>query len=199
GDKVGALADQINSMLGAEDEGRMDRIVSKTETVLDQMNEALTAVNRVIGDESIQADLRQAMSELPQVLADARETIDGAQAAVRSAERNLNNMEGITGPLGERGPEIVNKIEQGVEDLGAAMQQLAAFSEAVNDRDGTIGQLVHNPELYQRLNVAAGNIERASQQLRPIVSDVRVFTDKIARDPSQIGVGGALRGRSGIK
>jgi phospholipid/cholesterol/gamma-HCH transport system substrate-binding protein len=198
GEKVGGLADQIGVMLG-EDQGRMTRIVAKTEIVLDGMNDALTAVNRVIGDESVQQELRQSVAELPKIIADARATIAGVQDAVETANRNLTNMEGITGPLGERGPEIVAKIETGVEDLSTAMQQLAAFSEAVNDSEGTIGQLVKNPDLYNRLNTAASNIERASQQLRPIVSDVRVFTDKIARDPSQIGVGGAIRKRTGIK
>jgi phospholipid/cholesterol/gamma-HCH transport system substrate-binding protein len=185
-------------MLG-EDGGRMNRLAGKTELVLDGMNDALVAVNRVIGDESVQEELRTAMADLPKVLAEARATIAGVQETVQTANRNLTNMEGITGPLGERGPEIVAKMENGVEDLSMAMKQISEFSKAVNDSEGTIGQLVHNPEMFNRLNKAAGNIERVSQQLQPIVSDVRVFTDKIARDPSQIGVGGAIRRRTGIK
>ena len=54
-------------------------------------------------------------------------------------------------------------------------------------------------ELYQNLNRAAINVERISRQLRPIVNDVRIFTDKIARDPGRLGVRGALRKPTGIK
>ena len=35
-----------------------------------------------------------------------------------------------------------------------------------------MGQLVHNPELYNNLNRAAQNIEQLSRQLEPIVNDI---------------------------
>ena len=134
GDKVGGLADQIGAMLG-QDGGRMTRIAEKTEIVLERMSKTLGNVNNVIGDESVQTDLRRAMADLPKLLTDTRDTIADVQKTVQTANRNLQNMEGITGPLGDRGPEIVAKIEAGVEDLSVAMKQLATFSEAVNDSD----------------------------------------------------------------
>ena len=44
-----------------------------------------------------------------------------------------------------------------------------------------------------------GNVRKLTQELRPIVDDVRVFTDKIARHPEQLGVRGALDRRPGLK
>jgi hypothetical protein len=35
--------------------------------------------------------------------------------------------------------------------------------------------------------------------LRPIVNDVRVITDKVARDPGRLGVRGIFQQSSGIK
>jgi phospholipid/cholesterol/gamma-HCH transport system substrate-binding protein len=44
------------------------------------------------------------------------------------------------------------------------------------------------------------NVNHLTLELRPIVDDVRVFTDKIARHPEQLGVRGALDRRpAGIK
>ena len=37
------------------------------------------------------------------------------------------------------------------------------------------------------------------KNLQPIVQDMRVFTDKVARRPELLGVGGALRPSSGLK
>ena len=34
---------------------------------------------------------------------------------------------------------------------------------------------------------------------KPIVRDMRIFSDKVARHPELIGVGGALKGSSGLK
>ena len=64
---------------------------------------------------------------------------------------------------------------------------------------GTLGKLVRDPQVYNDLAQAAGNVNRLTKELRPIVDDVRVFTDKIARHPEQLGVRGALDRRPGLK
>ena len=73
------------------------------------------------------------------------------------------------------------------------------LTESLNSRDGTIGRLIHDPAVYDNLNRLLCNsnqvvlqINQIALRLRPIVDDVRVFTDKIARDPRQLGVKGAL-------
>jgi len=58
---------------------------------------------------------------------------------------------------------------------------------------------MRNPELYQHLNAAATNIERLTRDLKPILADVRVFSDKIARHPESLGVRGAIQRNPGIK
>ena len=62
----------------------------------------------------------------------------------------------------------------------------------MNSGEGTLGRLVRDDELYDRLEMATTNIEDATRRIRPILNDVRVFTDKIATDPRQLGVKGAL-------
>jgi phospholipid/cholesterol/gamma-HCH transport system substrate-binding protein len=59
--------------------------------------------------------------------------------------------------------------------------------------------MVNNPDLYQNLNRASINVEELSRQLRPILNDVRVFTDKIARHPESLGVRGAIKPDQGTK
>ena len=46
---------------------------------------------------------------------------------------------------------------------------------------------------------AATNVEQITNDLKPIVADARVFTDKIARHPEVLGVRGAIKPSSGIK
>ena len=62
-------------------------------------------------------------------------------------------------------------------------QELKLMSERVQSSRGTLGLLIKDPELYQRLNSAAANLERLTVQLGPILRDVHVLTDKLARDP----------------
>jgi phospholipid/cholesterol/gamma-HCH transport system substrate-binding protein len=56
-----------------------------------------------------------------------------------------------------------------------------------------------DPDLYQNLNKAAQNIAQITCELRPIVSDARVFADKIARHPELLGVRGAIQRSPGTK
>jgi phosphoglycerate-specific signal transduction histidine kinase len=62
--------------------------------------------------------------------------------------------------------------------------------------------LIEDDQLYIQLVQTLENVENLTARLQPIVQDVRIFSDKIARDPRQLGVRGALDARGsglGIK
>ena len=83
--------------------------------------------------------------------------------------------------------------------LDEVLRQAVFFTKALNESDGTLGKLVRDPRVYEDLAAAAANVKNLSRDLRPIVDDIRVFSDKIARHPEQLGVRGALDRRPGIK
>ena len=69
----------------------------------------------------------------------------------------------------------------------------------MNAEDGSMRRFASDPELYENLNLSAAALSNLVQNLDPIVRDVRVFTDKVARHPELLGVSGALRASSGLK
>jgi phospholipid/cholesterol/gamma-HCH transport system substrate-binding protein len=93
----------------------------------------------------------------------------------------------------------VSEVDDAAAKLDRLMGELLVFSEALNTGEGSLGQLITNPDLYQNLNRAAANIEELTRQLQPVVHDARVFTDKIARHPELLGVRGALQKNAGTK
>jgi len=90
-------------------------------------------------------------------------------------------------------------IDKTICRLDEVISQAVGFTRALNESQGTLGKLVRDPQVYDDLAQAADNVNRLTRELRPIVNDVRVFTDKIARHPEQLGVKGALDGRPGLK
>jgi phospholipid/cholesterol/gamma-HCH transport system substrate-binding protein len=198
GTEVTRLARHLDDLLGNNDEN-INRIVQKSERTLDDFQVALANVNSLFGDEKMRSELHSSISELPKILRDTREAMNGMKSTVSLAEKNLRNLEGFTEPLGQRGGALVDNLDSSVSRLDELLEQLVQFSKAVNQREGTIGQLVNNPDLYQHLNAAACNIEQLTRELKPIVKDARVFTDKIARHPETLGVRGAIKKNSGIK
>ncbi len=86
-----------------------------------------------------------------------------------------------------------------MQKLDRVMTELQTFSTSINDPNGSLGQLINNPELYQRVNSSVANIETLTRQLQPIVRDAREFSNKIARHPEILGVRGAISPSTGAK
>jgi phospholipid/cholesterol/gamma-HCH transport system substrate-binding protein len=55
--------------------------------------------------------------------------------------------------------------------------------------------LLDDKDMYWKIRRSVENIGSATARIRPILDDVRIFTDKVARDPRQLGVRGALSKR----
>ncbi|MCA9224707.1 MAG: MCE family protein [Planctomycetales bacterium] len=201
GDNVARTVDNLNGALGNNDE-QIRRIVDKTEMALDNFNRTMNSLNEVVGDPELKDKLRRSLDDLPEVFNDARatlakanETLERFQRVSDAAEANLTNLQGLTEPLGESGPRIVADLQSGAENLNVLLSQLADFSETLGNNDGTIGRLMRDDEFYRKLVRVVDNVEDITVRIQPIMDDVRVFTDKIARDPRQLGVKGALDNR----
>jgi phospholipid/cholesterol/gamma-HCH transport system substrate-binding protein len=75
---------------------------------------------------------------------------------------------------------------------------IATPSQGLNDPNGSLGQLISNPEVYQHLSRALKNVDEITRDLKPVIEDARVFSDKIARHPEVLGVRGALHPSVGL-
>lgn len=195
---VTKLSGNLDRML-LGDNNTFGTLIGKTEKALDEFSVAMANINDVMGDPQARANIKQVLSGLPEVLTDLRTTVKGMGNTLESADRNLQNLEGLTRPLGERGAGMVAQVDATIGRLDEVLQQAASFTRALNESDGTLGRLVRDPRVYEDLAAAAANVKNLSQELRPIVNDVRVFSDKIARHPEQLGVRGALDRRPGLK
>ena len=72
------------------------------------------------------------------------------------------------------------------------MNEIEMFAKKLNQRDSALGQLVNDPK-------TADDIRQLIAKLKPILDDVRIFTDKVSRHPEMLGVRGALQRYPGIK
>lgn len=202
GDEVKLAARNVNTAI-ASTEGDVPRIMQKTEKALDQLNKTLAGIDNVVGDPEIQQGLKRTFQSLPELfdktkitLDQANLTFEGFQKMSARADRNLQNLEKFTGPLAERGPVMVEQIDGILSNVNSLTEQLDELASGFNSREGTLGKLLHDDELYDRLERTMANVEDITFRLRPILDDARVFSDKIARDPGIIGVKGALDRRT---
>jgi phospholipid/cholesterol/gamma-HCH transport system substrate-binding protein len=206
GTEVSQLARSLNSSMG-DDEGQLLRIMKKTETALDRFDSTMQAFEAVLGDKETIGQLKDSLRELPEMVQASRETMDKAnaafdaiQSAAQKADARLDDIAGLTEPLRDNGPQMAEHVLSITRNLDGITSDIQVFTQAMNSQQGTLSRLIHDDELFQKIDGIVTNAEEISQRIRPIVEDVRIFTDKIARDPRQLGVKGALDRRpSGLK
>lgn len=173
---------------------RMLKVVDKAELALDQFSSTMLTIEEVFGDEALRGRLNMALEDLPTVMSEAKLLFSEGRAAVKSIhsisgrlDRNLSNLERFTQPLGDRGPEIVDNIDSSVRRLDEVFEQLVHMTTAINEQEGTLGKLVYDAEAYNNLNRLMKEAdELMSVQVRAILDNAYIVSDKLARDPSRV-------------
>ncbi|MGE0608602.1 MAG: MlaD family protein [Pirellulales bacterium] len=187
------------TVLVDDNEGAVQRVVTRAEQTLDSVKTAADSVGDVLGDPQLKQAIKTSLADVPDVMNELRGAITSMKHTMELADRNLENLEGITEPLGQKGASIVGKVDNTLSQVEKLVIRLNDFSESLNSSDGTLGRLINDPELYENLNSATANINQLTRDIKPIIKDVRIFTDRIARHPETIGVGGAIRRSTGAK
>jgi phospholipid/cholesterol/gamma-HCH transport system substrate-binding protein len=212
GQGVNKLATTVQEALDSDDSNIKQLIVEfktmsqKAQTAIDNFNRVFENVNDVIGDPDTKNRFAETISSLPKIfeelraaISDTRETITSFQKISSSADTNLKNLQEFTDSLKTEGPDILQKINDridNVDSLFAEMQKAAEAIGKLRSSEGTVGKLLNDSELYDSALESVNNIRDLTCRLAPLLNDLRVFGDSIARDPGQLGLRGAIRNRS---
>ena len=199
------VGQNLNGLLGTN-QGQLNAVVERAATSLQEftvtMQEArqtLQSANKVFADPKMQEHLRQTLAALPELAHETRQTITLARRTIESAQKNFDNLQNVTDPLAKSAAPIMTKLDRTLTNLDQLSGELAKLSKLAASEDGSLRKIVADPELYRNLNRSSESLSILLNNLEPIVRDMRVFTDKVARHPELLGVSGAIRGSSGIK
>jgi len=208
--KLGAAAQRVEDILN-EDAQRNVR------DILRDAAQSLKVVHKVLGDEANQTKLAESLSKLPDTidsmnrtfqatdetlrrftqksLKDGKTPIERMVDTIEMTERTLRRFSESEDP---NKPPPVDQIAIAMENIGEITTLLRTIMSRMEKGEGSLGALLNDRELYDRLNHAARNIEQVTQQLKPIVADARVISDKVARHPGVI-IRDAVKPGVGIK
>ncbi len=184
--------------------------------VLTNAADSLKGIREILGDQETRTRLADAMKKLPGTLdtmnrafqsadegfqkfttpsgPDGRSAVDRMISAIDMTERTLRTFS--QGRPGELAP--ADQMAKAMSDLSEITGLLKSVIGRIDSGQGTLGALMTDRQLYDRLNCAARNIDQVTQRLKPIVDDARVITDKMARHPGII-LRDAVRPGVGIK
>ncbi|MBI1347677.1 MCE family protein [bacterium] len=198
GQNVNGLMDTNRGNLNVVIERAAESLHQFSQTMM-AANEMIGEANKVLGDPRSQMALKQTLDGLPGLVEETRLTIASTRIAVESMNRNFVNLSQVTEPVGQRGPVMVAKLESSLANLDGLLNELNRVAQAVNQPNGTINKLASDPSLYDNLDRSAQSMAVLLKNLEPVLRDMREFSDKVARNPELLGVGGAFRPSSGLR
>jgi phospholipid/cholesterol/gamma-HCH transport system substrate-binding protein len=195
----------VNNLMDTR-RGDLDLIVERAAESLHQFtqtmqstNQLVSEANKIVADPRAQQALQETMISLPALVEETRRTIAATRGAVENVNRNLVNLAQVTEPIGERGGVMIAKLESSLTNLDLLLGELNQFAAIVNKPNGTLQKFASDPSLYDNMDRSAQSVAVLLKNLEPVLRDMREFSDKIARNPELLGVGGAMRPSSGLK
>ena len=206
--KLGQAADRVEEIL--DPEAQQD-----VKSILHDSAAALKTIQGVLGNDESREKLTEAMKKLPETIdnmnntfkatdetlrkftqrTDGKTPIERMVTTIEMTERTLRK---FSEPAADGEPAPADQIAKAVENVSEITTLMRSIMTRIDEGEGSLGALMKDRQLYERLNRTAKNLEDISQQLKPIVADARVFSDKIARHPGVI-VRDAVKPQVGIK
>jgi phospholipid/cholesterol/gamma-HCH transport system substrate-binding protein len=190
----------------------LDRNEDRINESMDSLNESLKRANNLLNDENQRnlattlKNLRAGTENLPAISKNTEELLRESQKTMRrvndslvKADEVMGNLQQATKPFAERSNSIAKNLDEGTVRLNTVLGDMESFLRAIDRGDGTLKKLINDPSLYNHLDEIACMVARLVPQLEPILRNVNVFTDKIARHPESLGVRGAISPSSGLK
>jgi phospholipid/cholesterol/gamma-HCH transport system substrate-binding protein len=208
--QLGEAAHRVEEILDSKTQ-------KNVQSVLEDAAASLKTIHGILGDEENREKLAQAIKRLPDTLDNMnatfrstdetlrkftqRSTVDGKtpiERMVSTIEMTERTIRKFSEPAREGQMAPAEQIAKAMEDVSEITALIRTIMTRIDQGEGSLGALVSDRQLYDRLNCAAKNIEDVSYRLKPIVEDARVFMDKAARHPGVI-VRDAVKPGPGLK
>lgn len=205
GREWGKLANNLNRLLEATGPDGVNTI-QRSAVALEQFTktmktaeETLAAAGSLISDPRYQRQLQATLTALPELLNETRGTLSTVNRVIRQVDTTVSNINVATTPLAKQSAAMVSRLNGALENIESMTGELAVVTKLMNQNDGTIRRLLTDPNIYRNLNSTSASLAVLLDNLKPVIADLQVFSDKVARHPELLGVRGVVRGSDGTK
>ena len=156
------VGDRVNSMLdpaNREEPGSVVSTIEDFEATLADARTAIALARGWLGDEQLQADVNAAIWK-------ANELFEVATLATSNVGTLADQLQVDSRRLVERALPVAEEMAKSLERLSMLMAQAGSG-------EGTIGQLMTNPDLYRSMEDAARRLERTLAELELLLQKIR--------------------------
>ena len=192
---------------------RFEAIVQEVRQTMYSMRQTTDGINQFVNDPEVQGNVRKVVNDLPEVIEHSRTLIgetthfvqntrgliekgslslDSMGAGLDKITQTLDSITNIVSQVESDIPETVAAIRRSAVRLESLFGELTMIVENFRQADGSVKRLIRDPEAYEKLMATLDNVERITEEVdrmlrvdaKPIVHNVKILTDKAARDPA---------------
>jgi phospholipid/cholesterol/gamma-HCH transport system substrate-binding protein len=179
--------------------------LDRAAVTFDAVNELLSPENRKQFDEllrtlnGVAVNILKVSAGFQTLLAEAERTVKNFDKRTELTADVLADLRALTRPLAERSDTLVKDVSESAGQLNKILTEVRELVRAFARENGTIQKLLTDSNLYNSLDAAAVSLARVLARAEKVARDLEVFSDKVARHPESIGLGGVVRPSSGLK
>jgi len=204
---MSAFIGRINSFVGSPDEmkqrqAEIQEMVREMMDTMRSLHKLTDSANMVFSDPVIQTNTKKIIQDLPDILEKSRHLLAESdtflkelRAAVARGTVTLDKVDqGLDDlrQLGNDGTDTMKSIQSAANKIDSFVGDLGSILSGIGSSDTPLLQRVLQPEVAENLRASLENIRSITEQfdlllrndVKPITHNVKIITDKVARDPS---------------
>jgi ABC-type transporter Mla subunit MlaD len=200
----GRVGERVNVLLESNE--------AKLTDTVDRVNQAATRVVSLLSDENqkninetlrnfnaTSKNLDNLSRNFDDFLKEARQSAKQIDETIKITEQVMANLQKATKPIADRSEAVMKNLEELTEGLNKTLYDTRELLKIFSEGDGTLKRLLTDASLFNNVNDTVLLLNRSLPSIDLILHNIEVFSDKLARHPELIGVGGAVRSSSGLK
>ena len=151
-----AFGENLNKILSTSEDGETIRNLNN---VLTQISEALQLAKKWLGDD--------------QLLNDFRRSVENANLLIEKATSTLDRYTRLADELEEDADTIVKGLLPISDQIASTLEHVRNGTRLAIEGDGTVSQLLNNPDLYRSLDDAAVRLERTLVEIQLYIEKIK--------------------------
>ena len=204
---MSSFIDRINAFLGSPDELKKQQ--SDIQATVREMTETMRSLRALsdgagtlFNDPAFQSSAKKIVQELPDILETSRNLLADSDsflkelraavvrgtATLDKVDQGLDNLQQLSGD----GSDALQAVQSAAKRIDSFVSDISSLLAAVGSSDTPILQRLLQPEVAENLAATIRNVHSITEQfdlllrndVKPITHNVKIITDKVARDPS---------------
>ena len=151
-----AFGENLNEILATSDEGET---IQNLNNVLKKVSEALELAKQWLGDE--------------QMLNDFRRSVENSNLLIEKATSTLDRYTRLADELEQDADKIVKMLLPISDQIASTLEDVRNITRLATEGDGTVSQLLNNPDLYNSLDDAAIRLERTLVEIQLYIEKIK--------------------------